>query len=101
MIKKSKVVKSAIAGSGVFDIGCSAWLNGSLPEDLLAESGQGVLSFEVGALVGNVKFMMMSLTIVAGDDVSIDGLDPSFPILKIASIEGAVIKVRNSGSSES
>lgn len=98
-IKKSKVVESTVASCGPFDVGDSARLLGTLPEDLSSDLGGRELTFEVSAR-SNLEPMVVALTIVALNDFSLDFDNVSLPILKVSWIEDSVIEVDFVGSSK-
>ena len=92
---KSKVVcKSAVvADSCNLDVGSSRRLLSSFPIDLVANSGQGKMSFEVSAR-SNLEVVVMSVSIFTFNDFSIDGNDESVPMSKVGGVEAIRAEIR-------
>jgi hypothetical protein len=84
--------ESAVAGGGDFDEGSSASVGYTFPIDLVSDSGQGELTFEVGAR-SNLDVVEVSLLIAANNNLSVDGVDVSEPVLQFVAIEVVVIEI--------
>lgn len=72
---------------------------GSLPEDLVADDGKSELTVESGAW-GNLDVVMVAVNVSASDDLSMDGLNVTFPVLKVGVVEALGIVVNLVGVSE-
>lgn len=85
-------MKSAVASGGPFDVGDSARLLGTFPENLGSELGGGELTFEMSAR-SNLKPMVVAMTITALNDFSSNLNDVSIPVFEVSGIEGVVIEI--------
>ena len=93
-IKSRVVCKSAvIADSCNLDVSSSARLLSSFPIDLVSNSGQGKMSFEVSAR-SNLEVVIVSVRILALNDFSVDGNDKSVPMSEVGGVEAIRTEVR-------
>ena len=91
--------RSTVTGGGVFDVGLSTWLLGSLPEDLVANLGESPLTFEVSAR-SDLEVVVVSVAVSGLDDLSFNLLNESFQGFQISMFEASNIEVNFKGFSE-
>jgi len=85
-------VGSAVAGGCNFDVSLASSVGNTFPVDLVSDSGEGELTFEVSAR-SNLQVVVVSLVIMAMNVLSVDIDDMSGPVLEDQALEVAVVEV--------